>query len=62
MDTGTAIERQSTTHDLKRLELERCILSDLGAKDKTLYLRGTPEGKRVFETEHVVKKESEDKE
>lgn len=27
---------------------------------KTLYLRGTPDGIRVFENEHVIKAESED--
>lgn len=31
-------------------------------KSVTLYLRGTPDGIRVFKTEHVIKPESEDKE
>ena len=29
-------------------------------KSVTLYLRGTPDGIRVFEHEHVVKEESEE--
>ena len=36
----------------------KCFLNN---KSVTLYLRGTPDGIRVFENEHVVKAESEDK-
>ena len=36
----------------------KCLLNN---KSVTLYLRGTPDGIRVFEIEHVIKAESEDK-
>jgi hypothetical protein len=35
----------------------RCFM--YGGKNVTLYLRGTPDGIRVFENEHVIKAESE---
>ena len=36
----------------------KCFLNN---KSVTLYLRGTPDGIRVFENEHVIKTESENK-
>jgi hypothetical protein len=35
----------------------KCFLNN---KSVTLYLRGTPDGIRVFETEHIVRAESEE--
>lgn len=50
--------------DSNPLKYHGCLCPKCLQENKlvTLYLRGTPDGIRVFETEHVIKAESEEAE